>query len=93
MTNQKTQPDIITVRLDKLDRDPKGGVALTEFETRYYLFLNFTRRWMTRFLAMSRWRDREVGGGLRRSSLCDEEGRDWRSGRELRQNADIVAPT
>ncbi|HWU63686.1 MAG TPA: ParB N-terminal domain-containing protein [Ensifer sp.] len=24
MTNQKTQPDIITVRLDKLDRDPKN---------------------------------------------------------------------
>ncbi len=56
-------------------------------------FAYFMQRLSQRFHARSRWRECEAGDGLRRTTISGEEEKDWRSGRELRRNADIVART
>jgi len=38
---------------------------------------NFTRQWKMQFPAMSRWLEREVGDGRRRSGISGAEERDW----------------
>jgi hypothetical protein len=56
-------------------------------------FAYFRQRSSQRFHARSRWRECEAGDGLRRTTISGEEEKDWRLGRELRRNADIVART
>lgn len=56
-------------------------------------FAYFRQRLSQRFHARSRWRECEAGDGLRRTTISGEEEKGWRSGRELRRNADIVART
>jgi len=50
--NQQARPASGRTKRGPPEWTSNGGVALSEFETRYYLFLSFTRRWITRFLAM-----------------------------------------